>query len=183
MSHKHNDDKFFNELLKSGGKTSDSDENEVGLISDDQLTDNYMSEHEKLHSQSITNILRDYEYSYRNKVNFQRTYRKVLFWGCSILIILFAIVSIWSLYYGVVHASALKIEGVATIIATVISLIVSILKLVHIITKYCFPEKNDEYILKIVDSIQKNDLERAKEHYRQQSTSKKEDVTPPEADK
>lgn len=173
MSHKHNDDKFFNELLKAGGTPPKSDENEVILTSDDQLTDNYMSEHEKRHSQSITNILRDYEYSYRNKVNFQKTYRKILFWGCSILIILFAAVSVWSLHYGVVQASVLKLEGVATIIAAVISLIVSILKLVHTITKYCFPEKDDEYILKIVDSIQKNDLERAKEYHQQRDTVKK----------
>lgn len=34
--------------------------------------------------------------------------------------------------------------------------------MVHTITKYCFPEKDDEYILKIVDSIQKNDLERSR---------------------
>lgn len=180
MGLKHNDDEFFNKLLGTGRRTSKSDEDEVGLVSDDQLTDNYMSEHEKQHSQSITNILKDYEYSYRNKINFQKLYRKVLFWGCSILIMLFASVSIWSLYYGVVHANALKIEGMATIIAAVISLIVSTLKLVHVITKYCFPEKDDEYILKIIDSVQKNDLKRLREHYRQQSTSK-EDAVPPEA--
>lgn len=56
----------------------------------------------------------------------------------------------------------LKLESTAAIIASLVSLIVSILQLVHTITKYCFPEKDDEYILKIVDSIQKNDLERSR---------------------
>ena len=131
------------------------------------MTDNYYAEHERRHSQSISNILRDYEVSYRNKVNFQKVYRKILFWGCSALIAAFAAATIWLLRYGVIQASVLKLESVATIVASLVSLIVSILQLVHTITKYCFPEKDDEYILKIVDSVQSNDLERSRLKSRQ----------------
>ncbi len=139
-----------------------SDGSEKGLTSDEQLTDSYYDEHLRRHSQSISNILRDYEFSYRNKVAFQIIYRKILFWGCSLLISAFTSAVICLLRYGVIQANMLKLESTAAIIASLVSLIVSILQLVHTITKYCFPEKDDEYILKIVDSIQKNDLERSR---------------------
>lgn len=54
----------------------------------------------------------------------------------------------------------------ATVITTLVSLVVSILELVHIITKYCFPENDEEYIVQIVNSIQDNDLAKIKESNR-----------------
>lgn len=181
--HKHSDDKFFEKILRSGKKPNGNCSNEKnGLTSDDQLTDNDLSAHEKLHSQSISNILRDYEISYRNKVIFQKFYRYVLFWGCSGLVGIFAIVIVMTLWYGVIHANVLELEGMATIIAGLISLLVAILQLIHTITKYCFPENDDEYILKIVDSIQKNDLERARIRHQNQGAKKGKKGYVPQAD-
>lgn len=48
-------------------------------------------------------------------------------------------------------------------ITAMLSLVVSILDLIRVITKYCFPENDEEYIVKIVESIQNNDLEKFKE--------------------
>lgn len=60
-------------------------------------------------------------------------------------------------------ASPLDVTGAVTLIASVVSLIVSILELARIITKYCFPKNDEEYIVKIVESIQDNALEKLKE--------------------
>lgn len=65
--------------------------------------------------------------------------------------------------YALLWASPLDITGAVTLIASVVSLIVSILELARIITKYCFPENDEEYIVKIVESIQDNALEKLKE--------------------
>lgn len=169
LPHEHNSDEYFEKLLESARKNAvNTNNNIVGrpLDSDKQLTDHYLYEHEKERSHSISAILKHYEYSYKAKVTFQQKYRVKLFWGCWIVIALFTLAVLSVLAYAILNAGALQLESVATVITALISFVVSILQLVHIITKYCFPENDDEYIIKIVDSIQSNDLERTKENNR-----------------
>lgn len=165
--HQHNEESSFDAMLEEAKRTgigSKSDESPTAsLSSDEQLTDNYQPEEEKDRSRSISVILRYYGESYGNKVAFQRRYRKILFWGCGVIIIVFAAAVLLVLRYALRNAGKLDISGVAAIITATLSLVVSILELVRIITKYCFPENDEEYIVKIVESIQSNDLEKYKE--------------------
>lgn len=64
-------------------------------------------------------------------------------------------------------------SNVVALIAANLSLVVSIIELVRIITKYCFPENDEEYIVKIVESVQANDLETYKESNRIDINDKK----------
>ena len=73
------------------------------------------------------------------------------------------------------NASSIEISGAVAIITAVISLVVSILELIHTITKYCFPQNDEEYIVRIVESIQNNDLERTKEYNRTREAQRKVD--------
>lgn len=61
------------------------------------------------------------------------------------------------------HHSDLDLSGVAAVITTALSFIFAIIKLMEVITKYCFPENDDEYILKMIQEIQENDLANVKE--------------------
>lgn len=165
--HQHNEETSFDAMLEEAKKTgigsrTDNPTNS-SLKSDEQLTDNFQPEEEKDRSRSISAILRYYGESYKNKVDFQRRYRKFLFWGCSSIIVLFAIAVLQVLKYALQNAATLDFSGVAAIVTATLSLVVSILELVKIITKYCFPENDEEYIVKIVESIQTNDLEKYKE--------------------
>lgn len=62
--------------------------------------------------------------------------------------------------------SDLKIQDVAAFITACISFISLIIGLLTIITKYFFPENDEQYITQIVESIQKNDLENKRENAR-----------------
>ena len=165
--HQHNEEDIFNVMLEEAQKTgigSRKDNNSpVSLNSDAQLTDNYRPEEEKDRSRSISSILSYYDESYRSKVAFQNRYRKILFWGSSGIILLFAISVLLVLRCALKSAGVLNISGVAVMITAMLSLVVSILDLIRVITKYCFPENDEEYIVKIVESIQNNDLEKFKE--------------------
>lgn len=168
--HEHNSDDFFEQLVQNAEKSKQSGQthtgSESGIKSDDDLSDKYQPEEQKNRSRSISAILSHYEQSYDHKVRFQRRYRKILFWGCSGIILLFVIAILSILIYSVFHSDSIELTGVATVITAVVSLVVSMLELVHIITKYCFPEKDEEYIVQIVESIQGNDLEKIKESNR-----------------
>ena len=67
----------------------------------------------------------------------------------------------------------MDMSNVVALIAANLSLVVSIIELVRIITKYCFPENDEEYIVKIVESVQANDLETYKESNRIDINDKK----------
>lgn len=62
--------------------------------------------------------------------------------------------------------SKLDIQDVVAFIAACISFISLIIGLLTIITKYFFPENDEQYITTIVESIQKNDLENKRENAR-----------------
>lgn len=167
--HEHNSEETFDKLLNlasveavgGGGKAA-----HIPLNSDEQLRDNPYPEEERERSQSISAILRHYEYSYKNKVEFQCWYRKILFWGCVVIISIFTYTTLKILTYTMENITALDFTGVAAVITATLSLVVSIMELVHTITKYCFPQNDEEYIVRIVESIQNHSLEKTKESNR-----------------
>lgn len=169
-SHQHNTDEQFGSLLedaKNRNQNGDADSSSDSRIdSDEDLSDKYQLEEQKNRSRSISTILHHYEQSYSSKASFQRSYRKLLFWGASIIVLLFVLAILFVLIYAMLHSDSLEIAGVATIVTTIVSLVISILELVRIIIKYCFPENDDEYIVRIVETIQMNDLEKTKESNR-----------------
>lgn len=164
-SHKHNTDQFFDELVQTARQgAGKEDVPKSGLKSDEDFADYYDFEESKKRSRSITSILQSYENSYKNKVSFQNRFRKILFWICNLIILVFIITIVFILHYTIKNARCIDISAVATLITALLSLFVSIFKLLNIITKYCFPKNDDEYVIKIVKSIQKDDFERIKEH-------------------
>ena len=60
--------------------------------------------------------------------------------------------------------SDISIEDVVQLISLCLTFITLIFGILTIITKYVFPENDEEYITRIVESIQKNDLENKKEN-------------------
>ncbi len=172
--HEHNSEEVFEELLKEAksGKIREN-KNSGTLESDAELTDYYQSEERKKRSRSISEILSSYKASYQNKIEFQQKYRRYLFWGCSSVVVAFALAILLILGYTILNAEKMDMSNVVALIAANLSLVVSIIELVRIITKYCFPENDEEYIVKIVESVQANDLETYKESNRIDINDKK----------
>lgn len=160
-------DQLFENILREAkeGQTQNHSQNTgvTPLQSDDQLKDNFHAEERKIRNQSITSILHCYKEEYQNKTAFQKWCRYVLFWGCSAIVVLFSIAVIVLVGFTVVNSSKLDLAGVAAIVTAALSLVFAIIKLMEIITKYCFPENDNEYIVQIVKAIQENDLASVKE--------------------
>lgn len=172
--HEHNSDAYFDKILENA-KTGTEKNPSSGLESDNQLHDNYQPEEERVRIKAISSILCQYENAYRNKVEFQDKYRKKLFWGCAGIVLVFVIIIACIIKYAICNAGSIDFAGMAAIITAIVSLVISIIELIRIITTYCFPENDEEYIVNIVKSIQKNDLERMKELNRATEARNKEE--------
>lgn len=176
--HQHNSEEFFEQLLNAAinegadnsGRASNSP-SDSQLENDGQLNDYFLDEEARIRSRHITTILEQYAFAYTTKAKFQNFYRKVLFWGCSSIVVLFCIAIIAVVVVALCNLSSLDLSGAISIITPAISLVVAILELVRIITKYCFPENDEQYIVDIVTSIQTNDLEKYKENNRANEAS------------
>lgn len=62
--------------------------------------------------------------------------------------------------------SEIQVQEVVAFVTACISFISLIISLLTIITKYFFPENDEQYITTIVEAIQKNDLENKRENAR-----------------
>lgn len=162
-----NSNEEFDRLLQQAQTNRGSQPLDVSggtpLQSDSYLKDNFQVEQRKLRTLHITSILQYYKDNYNDKITFQKRYRKILFWGCSTVIAAFSVSVIAITGFAILHHSDLDLSGVAAVITTALSFIFAIIKLMEVITKYCFPENDDEYILKMIQEIQENDLANVKE--------------------
>lgn len=172
--HKHNTDDVFDKLIENAKAPTEGNRSSA-LESDNQLNDNYQPEEERVRIKAISSILCQYENAYRNKVEFQDKYRKKLFWGCAGIVLLFVVIIACIIKYAICNAGSMDFAGMAAMITAVVSLVVSIIELIRIITTYCFPENDEEYIVNIVKSIQENDLARMKELNRATEARNKEE--------
>lgn len=139
--------------------------------SDIDFRDSYQTKEQKNRDTEITKLLRKYVESYSEKVETQKIGRKVLIILCSSIIFLFSIVFLILVLYFSFTFTLVNIENIIGLISVCITFLGSILGLFQIITKYCFPEKDEEYITKIVEAIQKNDLENKKENIKLENNS------------
>ena len=154
---KQDDIGFISKEILSFLKNSLSEDAELG-------DDIHQTKEQRKRDREITKLLEKYVEVYYDKVETQRVYRNILFYGCCIIILLFsggiAAVSIYALL-GYQDGDITKLISIITICLT---LLTSVLGLVTTITKYCFPENDEEYITRIVEAIQTNDLENKKEN-------------------
>lgn len=141
----------------------------------DAYVDSYMTIQQRLRDKKITELLNLYVSGYRYKINSNKWYKGILL-GCSCLILaafsVTFIVLLWNMDFSDNASSITSMVEVITVCITFLSLIVGILT---IITKYVFPEKEEEYITRIVEIIQNNDLENKKENIRAPLRNSQED--------
>lgn len=156
---------FVQNLLDSDAKT-DSD-----LAGFD---DKYQTSQQKIRDYEITKLLKKYVEAYSEKVYNRKRYRNALFILSAAILIVFSAALLVFLYNCVKDFNLIEIPGVITIISLCITFLTSILGLFTIITKFCFPENDEEYITKIVEAIQKNDLENKKENMKISDQTNKE---------
>lgn len=128
--------------------------------------DPFVTKQQKRRDKYITELLESYVNAYKSKVKHNKICRYVILIPCFGIIITFSVLlAILSLKI-VNSNNTLNIQEVAAFVTACISFISLIIGLLVIMTKYFFPEKDEEYIATIVKTIQENDLENKRENAR-----------------
>mgnify|MGYP006983545716 CR=1 FL=1 len=133
--------------------------------------DVFATNEQKKRDKTITGLLSDYALSYKKKVKHSTICRYVILVPCILIIVAFAIVFCcfaWRIFN---IKTEMAINDLAAFITACISFVSLIIGLLTIVTKYFFPENDEQYVTTIVESIQKNDLENKRENAKHQSES------------
>lgn len=108
----------------------------------------------------ITELFSAYLEAYRDKVESRGSYQKDLFITCIRIVWIFSIAFVLLIAASMFALGSTENISTAISVATAsISFLVLIIELLKIITRYCFPENDEQYITEIVKAIQHNDLE------------------------
>lgn len=127
--------------------------------SDSQFKDSFQTGEQKTRDGLVTVLLKKYVDAYSNKISTQKRYRAVLLLLSASIIVLFSIAFLVLLLRSCFWPSQSHPESVVTLVSACVTFLVSVLGLTQVIAKYCFPENDEAYISKIVESIQNNDLQ------------------------
>lgn len=150
----------FNKFLKSSFFSKAETEEELGY------KDPFVTKEQKKRDEYITRLLDEYVSSYQSKVKHSKICRYIILIPCIVIILAFSVLLIFLSLRILKVNSNLDIQDVVAFITACISFISLIIGLLTIITKYFFPENDEQYITTIVESIQKNDLENKRENAR-----------------
>ena len=128
----------------------------------DAYIDTYMTKQQRLRDTKVTELLELYVSGYKYKNISNRWYKGILL-GCSCLILLsFSVAFIILIFKMDISKSSFSVTSMVEVISVCITFLSLIVGILTIITKYVFPEKEEEYITRIVEIIQNNDLENKK---------------------
>lgn len=135
--------------------------------------DEYTTGQQKQRDKKISELLSEYVEAYKYKNRSNKWYKGILLGVCMIILLTFSVVFIvLVLKYNSADKKA-SIESVIELISVCITFLTLIVGILTIITKYVFPENEEEYITRIVEIIQKNDLENKKENIKVKSDIQK----------
>ena len=149
--------KELTQLLSLFSKANNEDELVV-------YTDPLVTKEQKKRDKYISLLLEEYVSFYKSKTFHSKICRYIILIPCVLIIIAFSILSLVLSTRILNVGGNLNIQDVVAFITACISFISLIIGLLTIITKYFFPENDEQYVTTIVESIQRNDLENKKEY-------------------
>lgn len=138
-------------------------ENEDDLLKE-YYEDHYITEEQAKRDEQVTLLLEQYVKAYKNKVAVSRICRWLILVPCLLAVIGFSVALVCLIFSYATAEAPIELAGVAAFVTACVSFASLIIGLLTIITKYFFPENDEQYITQIVESIQKNDLENKREN-------------------
>ncbi len=128
---------------------------DVKQDSDLDYKDPFVTLQQKKRDQKITELLTEYVNFYKKKVRHSTICRYLILTPCVLIILGFAVL-LGYFALRIVHAAApLEIGDLVAFVTACVSFISLIIGLLTIITKYFFPENDEQYITAIVEAIQR----------------------------
>lgn len=134
------------------------------------FNDKFVTEEQKQRDTEVTKLLAAYVKTYEKKTEKNALKQDILFYSCLVIICIFTIVFVVAIIVAFLRITSVSYTGLATIITASVSFIALVIGLLTIITKYFFPENDEQYITTIVETIQQNDLENKRENARNSNT-------------
>ena len=128
--------------------------------------DRLMTQQQKIRDVQITELLKEYVNFYQAKVKHGKICRYIILIPCILIIGVFAGMLCIFVIKAMRANWQFEVEGVVAFVTACVSFISLIIGLLTIITKYFFPENDEQYIATIVETIQRNDLENKRENAR-----------------
>lgn len=140
---------------------------------DRTFEDKFTTKEQKLRDKEITRLLQHYVTTYQNKSKTSPKYKLAIMIGCGVTLGLFTLAFLYVFIKFAGSVSKVQIEGVVALITVSITYLTLFVGTLNIITKYVFPQKEEEYITNIVKMIQQNDLKNKKENIKSISDNEK----------
>lgn len=137
----------------------------------DNLINSYTTKEQRIRDREITNLLQEYVNYYRFKTASNGWIKKILFIICIVILCLFALSLLSLIWKYACSKQASSTEDVVQLITVSITFITLVFEILKIITQYIFPSNDEEYITRIVELIQNNDLENKRENIKIGGTS------------
>ena len=125
--------------------------------------DPFLTAEQDKRDEQITRLLTAYVDSYEKKVKGSKCYRRIIFGACIVVIIAITFFLGYSAIQVANWEDELQISNLVAFVTACISFVSLIIGLSTIITKYFFPENDEQYITKIVGIIQNNDFKNKQE--------------------
>lgn len=129
-------------------------------INEDRTTyqEKFATKEQKSRDEVITSILHNYRKNYNNKIKYNKKHKERIIELCFTLIEITFLIFIASIVL-MLFCENLRnsIQGIASLLTVCVSLLGLIIGVFKIVTRYIFPEKEEEYITQIVSAIQEND--------------------------
>lgn len=134
------------------------------------FNDKFVTEEQKQRDTEVTRLLAAYVKTYEKKTERNARKQDILFYSCLAIIVIFTIIFVAAIIVAFLRITSVSYTGLATIITVSVSFIALVIGLLTIITKYFFPENDEQYITTIVETIQQNDLENKRENAKNSNT-------------
>lgn len=161
----------INDLLTSVSFNAAKDDDD---LDNKYYKDPFLTAEQDKRDEQITRLLSAYVDSYEKKVRGSKWYRRIIFGVCIGIIVAIVGFLIYFACRVVNWENELQISNLVAFVTACISFVSLIIGLLTIITKYFFPENDEQYITKIVEIIQNNDFKNKQEirsHPTENSTS------------
>lgn len=163
----------FHDFLDNLSFSAATDDESLGY------QDPFVTEQQMDRDKLVTELLAEYVRFYEKKVKHSTVCRYVILIPCVLIICVF---SVMLLFFAaqMLGPSQSGVQGsdLAAFITACVSFISLIIGLLTVITKYFFPENDEQYITTIVEAIQKNDLENKRENAKNTPAGSSDKETP-----
>lgn len=120
--------------------------------------DAYLTEGQKKRDREITKLFTYYVASYNEKRTSNPKYKNIILGICCTIVVVFSGVFLYLLLHVAGTINTIRVNNVVALITVCITYLTLVIGILKIITEYVFPQKEEEYVTRIVKAIQKNDL-------------------------